>query len=236
MGAIAGIMSETEEIGYIADYPIYGMIANINAFAMGAKMVRPEAKIYLKWSKLRPDIPQPHAEHQDVGFISGRDFIIPDEENSPFGLYDANGSEFAMSVWNWGVFYEKMVRSILNGTWDQQLPKDPNSSINYWWGMSSGMIDIICSKRLPAETVHLIELLKKAICVGELHPFSGTIYAQDKTEHRHMSAEDIITMDWLADHIVGSIPIMDELLDDAKPIVQLQGVERAKGTDGGVST
>ena len=37
MGAIAGAMSEHNRLAYIADYPIYGSIANINAFALGAQ-------------------------------------------------------------------------------------------------------------------------------------------------------------------------------------------------------
>lgn len=45
-------MSQTDHIGYLADYPIYGTIANINAFAMGAKMINPRAMIHLEWSRI----------------------------------------------------------------------------------------------------------------------------------------------------------------------------------------
>lgn len=50
MGAIAGAMAENNKLMYIADYPIFGSIANINAFALGAKMINPRAKVYLEWS------------------------------------------------------------------------------------------------------------------------------------------------------------------------------------------
>ena len=54
MGAIAGAMAENGQLAYIADYPIFGTIANIDiAFALGAKMVNPRAKIYLEWSTLK---------------------------------------------------------------------------------------------------------------------------------------------------------------------------------------
>ena len=39
-------------------------------------------------------------------------------------------------------------------------------------------------------------------------------------------------MDWLNDNIVGTIPAMDDLVEEAKPIVQVQGVEKAKAQDG----
>lgn len=38
---IAGALAENDRIAYIADYPIYGMIANINAFALGASFTNP---------------------------------------------------------------------------------------------------------------------------------------------------------------------------------------------------
>ena len=46
-------MAQNNRIGYIASYPIYGVPASINAFALGAKMVNPRAKIYLEWSTLK---------------------------------------------------------------------------------------------------------------------------------------------------------------------------------------
>lgn len=239
IGAIAGVMSQSDKIGYIADYPIYGMIANINAFALGVQMVNPKIKIYLEWSKLKPELAKNHMEDGGVSFISGRDFIKPEEGSLRFGLYDANGGKLvnlAMPVWNWGVFYEKTVRSILNGTWKQEELKGKNESINYWWGMSSGMIDVICSKRLPSGTVRLIELLKKSICSGDFNPFSGVICSQDGPVQNAVSdsitAGEIITMDWLAENIIGAIPTMDELAEEAKPLVQIQGVAKAKVLDG----
>lgn len=238
IGAIAGIMSQSDEIGYIADYPIYGMIANINAFALGAQMVNPRIKIYLKWSELKSEFAQEKKEDFSLSFISGRDFIRPGEDSTEFGLYDADGEELvnlAMPVWNWGIFYEKTVRSILNGTWKQE---GKNESINYWWGMDSGMIDVICSNRLPSGTAKLVEVLKKSICSGEFSPFSGTIYSQDGPVREDMSdsitAEEIVAMDWLADNIIGSIPTMDAFVEEAKPIVEIQGVAKAKSVEGEV--
>ncbi len=224
IGAIAGIMSQSDRVGYIADYPIYGMIANINAFALGAQMVNPRIKVCLEWSKLRSESAANHTLSDiSVSFISGRDFIKPVEGSFQFGLYNTNGDEpvnLAMPVWNWGVFYEQTVRSMINGTWKQELPKGKNQSINYWWGMSSGMIDVICSTRLPSGMVQLIELLKKNISSGEFRPFSD------------ITAEEIVTMDWLADNIIGTIPTMNDLVEEARPVVEVQGVAKAKIQDG----
>lgn len=242
IGAVAGVMSQSDKIGYIADYPIYGTIANINAFALGAQMVNPNARIYLEWSKLKSGSSRHILDDISISFISGRDFIKPEEDSTRFGLFNSNGNELvnlAMPVWHWGAFYEQTVRSILNGTWKQEPSKGKNESLNDWWGMSSGMIDVICSNRLPSGTARLIDILKKNICSGDFNPFSGMTYSQDGLVYNVASdgitSEEIITMDWLADNIVGFIPTMDDLVEDARQIVQVQGVAKAKAPDGEMS-
>ncbi|MBR1742328.1 MAG: hypothetical protein IJ733_10785 [Lachnospiraceae bacterium] len=94
------------------------------------------------------------------------------------------------------------------------------------------MIDVICSKRLPEDTMRLIELLKRSICTGDFSPFSGRIQTNEGTVYHdipeEITAEEIITMDWLADNVIGFIPTMDEMEEDAKPIIQVQGVAKAK--------
>ena len=50
IGAIAGSLAGVDSVGYLCDYPIYGQIAGINAFALGVQMVNPRTKVYLEWS------------------------------------------------------------------------------------------------------------------------------------------------------------------------------------------
>ena len=53
MGALAASMAQCDKLGYIADYPIYGTIANINAFALGARMINPYVKVHLEWARVK---------------------------------------------------------------------------------------------------------------------------------------------------------------------------------------
>lgn len=231
MGAIAGALSENGKIGYIANYPIFGMAASINAFALGAKMVNPRAKIYLEWSTLKNhDVEQSFAQ-KGIRYISGRDMIAPDSANRQFGLYrmGENGSwSLAMPVWHWGKFYEKMIWNIMDGSWKYDDASNETKGLNYWWGMSAGIVDVICSQHLPIGTARLIELLKKTICSGEFNPFSGILYSQQgivqKDAGKALSPEEIITMDWLAENVIGSIPQKDALVEKAKAVVSLQGL------------
>lgn len=232
MGAIAGAMSQNGKIGYIADYPIFGMTANINAFALGAKMVNPRAKIYLEWSTLKDHNVTESFAKNEVHYISGQDMIIPGEASRHFGLFrdsDDAPLNLAMPIWHWGKFYEQMIRNIMDGSWKYDDTSDSTKGLNYWWGMSAGIIDVICSKHLPIGTMRLVNLLKQTICKGDFNPFSGILYSQEgvvqKSANKVMSPEEIIRMDWLAENVIGYIPKMDDLIDKAKPVVLLQGID-----------
>lgn len=231
LGAIAGAMSENDNIGYVADYPIYGAIANINAFALGAKMVNPRAKIYLEWSCMRDDLKDDVFMREHVRYVSGRDMSTPGAYNRRFGLYPSTEDHpwnLAMPVWHWGIFYEHMLRNILNGDWKYDDASSETKGLNYWWGMSSGIVDVICSHHMPIGTSRLIDLLKHTICTGEFSPFAGVLYSQDgiveKDADKPLTPEEIITMNWLAENVVGVIPTVEELIPQAVPVVATQGV------------
>ena len=240
MGAIAGAISQNGNIGYIADYPVWGMLANINAFALGAKMVNSGARIYLEWSGARDEhIRERFAEHQ-VQYISGIDLLSPGETGRHFGLYRAEEEpplNIAMPIWHWGKFYEQILWNILNGSWKYDDTPEDTKGLNYWWGMSAGIVDVICSKHLPIGTARLIDLLKKTICSGDFNPFSGILYSQQgivqKEMDRSMSPEEIISMDWLAENVVGSVPKLEELKEQAKPMLLLQGIPGLKENEKG---
>lgn len=236
IGAIAGAMTDNNRLGYIADYPIYGTVANLNAFALGAKMVNPRAKVYVEWtSKKNVDIYE-EFEEKGVSYVSGRDIIIPGKSQGSrhFGLFRHDElwpHNLAMPLWHWGIFYEKMIRLILSGTWkNEENPR--TKTVNYWWGMSSGVIDVICSQNLPIGTARLVQLLKHTISSGEFNPFAGVLYSQSgvvqEAGDNVLTPEKIITMDWLAENVIGSIPKMDDLVEKAKPVVLQQGVETAE--------
>lgn len=232
MGAIAGAMTENDRIGYLADYPIQGSIANINAFALGAKMINPRAEVYLEWSTKKDTDSMDNFQKNQVSIISGKDMVIPEEASRYFGLYSIEGDyprNLAMPLWHWGKFYERLIRTIMDGTWKYDDNTSVKKAINYWWGMSAGVIDVVCSQNLPIGTKRLVELLKSTILSGEFNPFSGILYSQNgviqNDPYRTLTPEEMVTMDWLAENIIGDIPTMGELQEEAKPVTAQQGVE-----------
>lgn len=232
MGAIAGAMAENDKISYIADYPLYGTIAHINAFALGAKMINPRAKIYLDWNCIKDNDVTENVKRIGPSCISTRDMLVPDEESRYFGIYYLDGDQprnLAMPLLHWGKFYEKLIRGIMDGSWDYDNSTASNKAINYWWGMSAGVIDVICSRNLPIGTKRLIDLLKTTITNGEFNLFTGALYSQSgvvqSDPNRTLTPEEIVDMDWLAENIIGHIPTMDELLPSAIPVYLQQGID-----------
>lgn len=236
MGALAGALTTNDKLAYVGDYPIYGSIANINAFAIGAKMVNPRAKVYLEWSSMKDIDIAERLKEIGAGCISGKDMVIPEESTREFGIYALDGEHtrsLAMPLWHWGKFYEQLIRTIMDGTWKYDDNSYEKRAINYWWGMSAGVIDVICSKNIPGETKRLIELLKQSIVSQQFSPFSGILYSQNGMVQgdpkRSLTPEEIITMDWLAENVVGIIPKTEELQEQAKPVTLQQGVNKEKG-------
>ena len=236
MGALAGALTTNDKLAYVGDYPIYGSIANINAFAIGAKMVNPRAKVYLEWSSMKDIDIAERLKEIGAGCISGKDMVIPEESTREFGIYTLDGEHtrsLAMPLWHWGKFYEQLIRTIMDGTWKYDDNSSEKKAINYWWGMSAGVIDVICSKNIPAETKRLMELLKQSIVSQQFSPFSGILYSQNGMVQgdpkRRLTPEEIITMDWLAENVVGIIPKTEDLQEQAKPVTLQQGVNKEKG-------
>ncbi len=236
MGAIAGAMAENNLLTYIADYPIYGSIANINAFALGAKMINPRAKVYLEWSTMKDVDIEEKIRQSKSSCISGKDMVIPEESSRFFGIYhmkDGNPRNLAMPLCHWGKFYEQLIRTIMDGTWKYDDNPSSTKAINYWWGMSAGVIDVICSQHLPIGTKRLVELLKATISAEKFNPFSGILYSQSgavvNEADRSLTPEEIMTMDWLAENIIGSIPKKEELTEQAAPVIRQQGVMKKEG-------
>lgn len=221
-GIIAGAMTKTNIIGYAATSPTPEVISCINSFALGAMMVNPYSKIKVAWTREWNS----HERFMDADkklinmgsdIISNRNLSVPRDVTKKYGVYsmlvdiDPKTKQpvhyLAAPVWNWGAFYEKIVRDILNGTYItiKDIFNNPKL-VNFWWGMDSGVIDIYFSKKqVPAETGKLVLLMKSLICNSGYHPFIGPVY--DNTgklrieEDTTASLNDILSMNWFVENV-----------------------------------
>lgn len=227
-GAIAGAMSRDGQIGYVGSYPIHGVPAAINAFALGAQMTNPNAVIELRWSCL-PGEPTVEFQREGIFVISNRDTPVEDRLLTDSGTYmiqhDGTMIPLGSPTWMWGRFYENVIRSMLSGAWDTEKG---GKIVNYWWGMSSGVVDIKLGDALPEGVWYLANMLRSGLRQGLIDPFHRRIVAQDGTVindgSRTLSPDDLLHMDWLCQNVRGSIPRYEDVLPISRPMVKLLGV------------
>ncbi len=230
IGMIAGALTTNDKVGYIADYPIAGVAASINAFALGARMVNPRVKVCLAWSTRKDFDPDDPFGDPSVQMISSLDVGAPSHHAVEYGLYtqvDGVKESLAIPVLDWSRIYESLTRSVLKGNW-KDTGTDKPKAVNYWWGLSSDAVDLVMSQRMDIGLKRLVELVKEHIREGVFWPFESIIRDQ-AGEIRcpvdgRLSPADIISMNWLVDNVVGSFPAIDELKDEARALVELQGI------------
>ncbi len=236
-GAIAGALAGDNPVGYICDYPIFGQVAGINAFALGVQLTNPLARVYLEWSSVEDaKTAAQRLTEKGIRLISAQDLARRGAPGHNFGLSVIEGDHqvnLAMPVWRWGVYYEAILRRIQDRSFQMEY-EESHKALNYYWGLSSGVVDLRCSFRLPDSTRKLADLLRDGIRSGSCHPFRGPIY--DQSGHKQVAEGDIldveriITMDWLVENVVGSLPAYDELSPTGKATVGIVGVDATKET------
>ena len=229
LGLAAGILSDNGKIGYIADFPIYGSPSAANAFALGARMVNPAAKIYLNWFSASWYNDKLPFEDPEIKVICNRDITAPKYDARDYGLYIRKGKEIvnmATLIPRWGLFYRLISEMILNGTFNPA--ENRQQATNYWWGIGSHILDVAFSSRFDPYAARVINHFREELKDGTFTPFEGEIRDQAGTlrceADRRLTPAEILCMDYLVDNIVGSFPSEQEMIESALPLVRLQGI------------
>ena len=233
-GAIAGAMAQNDRIGFIASYPIFGVPASINAFALGAQLTNPRAQIELRWSCVEGN-PQEDFLADGIRVVSNREVTAQSKaflDFCSYGTYlmDDRGDLIPLGspLWVWGKFYEFAIRSIQAGGWKRD--KEEAAALNYWLGMDSGVIDLELSDKLPEGVRHLAKMISRSVADGSMEIFRRKIVAQDGTVKneggRTFTPSQILHMDWLCSNVIGSIPTFDQILPVSQRMVRELGIYR----------
>ena len=203
-GAIAGAISDTDDIGYIASYPIYGVSAGINAFALGAQLTRPHARVHLKWACTAGD-PVRELMEKNINVISSLDIPQQTCTDGQWGTFtvskDGTSQLIASPYWNWGAFYEQIARSYLSKEWDSSVfGKREDQAVNYWWGFASDVIGFRYTDNIPIATRKLAEFLQDRMKNRILDPFQTVIVDQNGVVRndgtKTLTSDEILHIDW----------------------------------------
>lgn len=216
-GIAAGKMSKTGHLGYVGAFPIPEVIYTINAFALGAQSVNPNATVDVVWSNTWFD---PTTERQAAQSLLDKGVdVLGAYQDSPASLQAAaekgvfgvgNDSDMGKyapdnyitnNTWNWGPYYVKVVQSVMDGTWKSEA---------YMGDMADGLINLApFGNSVPQDVKDLIETKKSKLLDGSLEVFTGPIY--DNTgklqvaEGEKMTLDQILAQNWLVKGINGTV-------------------------------
>ncbi|QFS84209.1 Purine-binding protein precursor [Roseivivax sp. THAF40] len=218
-GHIAGKMTETNKIGYIASFPIPEVIRGINSAYLHAKKVNPDVEFSIVWAYTWFD-PAKEADAARALIENGADVILQHTDSTApqAAAQEAGGiitfgqasdmSEFAplprvsSIIDDWAPYYIERTKAVMDGTWE---------STDTWDGIGPGMVGIgEISDAVPADVKEEALAMKEAIASGEYHPFTGPINKQDGSvwlaEGETADDGTLLGMDFYVEGLTGEIP------------------------------
>lgn len=189
MGHIAGKMTKSNKIGYIASYPIPEVIRGINSSFIHAKKANPDVEMNVIWIFTWFD-PAKEADATRALIDQGVDVILAHTDSTaPLATMRDSGAEvygfgqaadmaeFAPAprlssiIDDWAPYYIERVQAVKDGTWE---------SVQTWDGIAEGMVGIgEFSEVIPEDVRAEAEAMKQAIIDGSYHPFTGPLNKQD---------------------------------------------------------
>ena len=217
-GMVAGMMTKSNLLGYVASFPIPEVIRGINAFALGARSVNPKAEVKVVWVSSWYD-PGKESEAANTMINMGVD-VVTQHTDSPGpinaaekkGVY-AVGYHSDMSVYgpkahltatehNWGPLYTAKAQAVLDGTW---------SSEDVWGGLSDNALNLApYNKEVPKHVRAVVDHAKSLISQGKLHPFAGPLKGQSGKlmlpAGKTMTDGEMLGMKWYVEGVQGKLP------------------------------
>ncbi len=217
IGTIAGHMSETDKIGYVASVPIPEVIRGINAATLAAREVNPDIETQVIWVNSWYD-PGKEADAAKALISQGADMIMQ-HTDSPAALQAAENSEgvyafgqasdmiqFAPNaqltaiIDDWAPYYVERVQAVLDGTWE---------STNTWGGLDTGMVLMAPYTNMPDDVKEAAMAAEESVASGEVHPFTGPIKDRDGevriAEGETATDEMMLGMDWFVEGVRGDL-------------------------------
>ncbi|MBF0286904.1 MAG: BMP family ABC transporter substrate-binding protein [SAR324 cluster bacterium] len=218
VGMVAGAMTKTNTIGVIGSHPIPEILRHINAIALGARSVNPNAQVKVVWVNSWFD-PSKEGAAANSLMDSGADIVTITTDSAAAtqaaekrGLYSiGNDSDMSIygkkahltaNIYHWGVYYEHVYKQVKDGSWK---PAED------WWGIETGAIDLAPFGEMVPQSVRDMVLKKKEEMVqGKFTVFQGPIKKQDGTlaakAGQKLTDKEMLSMSYFVEGVAGTIP------------------------------
>ena len=225
-GVVAGLMTKSNKIGYLASFPIPEVIQGINAFGIGLRSVNPKAEVSVIWVNSWYD-PVKEADAAKVHIAEGAD-ILAQHTDSPAmlqtaqkaGVYGfgqssdmkafAPKAQLFSSVNNWGPYYISKIQQMMDGKWSTGDGPDHWAG-NTWVGMADDYLVLSPFENMPADVAKAAAQAAADIKSGKNKIFTGPI--KDNAGKLRVPAGKTLndgelfqTLDYYVDGISGKIP------------------------------
>jgi basic membrane protein A and related proteins len=217
-GVVAGRMTKSNILGYVAAFPIPEVLQGINAFARGARSVNPKAEVRVVWVNSWFD-PGKERDAANTLIAQGADVVTHHtdstavvqtaEEKGKYAIgYHSDMSKYGpkaqltASTHDWGDFYVKTVSDAIAGTW---------KTTNVWGGIKDGMVKLApLNPVVPADVKAQVAKLEADIVAGRLHAFAGPVVDQDGMTRvpagKNMTDDELGKMDYYVEGVASKLP------------------------------
>lgn len=228
-GIMAGALTKTNKIGYVAAFPIPELIRHIDAYALGIKAANPEAKVHVKWiyAWYGPDKAREAAESliaegcDTLAFTEDTPAVIEVGQShtekgkqiytfSHYSAMQPYGEDSVVSgqLMDWGGMYVKILEDIYSGNWTNE---------DVWWLAKEGAA-ILGGNETDPVNPKFVDDLKQAMIQSKTF---GEISAYDLVMKRY-------------DQMKQGVDVFDPFtgpIHDNKGTLQIKAGERASKED-----
>lgn len=215
-GIVAGLQTETGEIGYVAAYPISEVNRGINAFTLGVREVNPDARVYVEWTQSWTGDDEAEAATQrlldghDIDVLTihtdtNRTLEIAEEKGIWCIGYNRDNIELypntflTAPIFEWENFYEPHILECLQGKFIGK---------HYWEGAESGVVSLApLSKNVKPGIGERVEQERQKLLHGTFDVFYGPVTDTEGNVRIHemecMTDEEMLNaFDWYVEGVV----------------------------------
>lgn len=217
-GMIAGMMTQSNKLGYVGAFPYTEVQIGINAFTLGAQSVNPDVEVRVVYVNSWYD-PEKERSAADALLAQGCDVITQHCDTSGPQVAAAEAGKYAIGynldnskvkavknsyltapIWNHEQFLIPVIENIMEGTWTPE---------SYYGNMASGYVDIAPMTALvPVNVQEKVKKVREQMIAGEFAPFSGEILYNDGTvlckEGQTLTREEIWSINGLVKGATGT--------------------------------
>lgn len=215
-GVVAGLTTETNEIGYVAAFDISEVNRGINAFTLGVRKVNPKATVFVSWShswvdpNLASDATNDLLRKHNIDVLTLHlDAIAPyeiaEQKNVKMIGYNLDNSKrypknfLTAPVWRWENYYAPHIMAVL---------QDKFVGENSWLGVESGIVSLApLTDLVPDSVKQVVETELNQLRLGKYDVFYGPIEDNHGTlrvgEGESMTDTDMLEhFDWYVNGVV----------------------------------